>query len=179
MNCSHRLSAVTFKLYMIFLHCRGYLCQHSWSCLWCLSFFVSYNFTATCYPYTDQGKCIFMRNKNYHLLHVVRNCVKKKIVKTCVVDGKEIFGLTASSEAQGRIVGSAETAPQKFSSTGTVCTNPTIFPWGSKVTLTHVWQLHSKNQSRSQLRLTRVTLGTLGTRFSFYPKVTPKNPFAI
>lgn len=59
-----------------------------------------------------------MRNKNYHLLHVVRNCVKQKIVKTYVVDGKEIFGLTASSEAQGRIVGLAETAPQKFSSTG-------------------------------------------------------------
>lgn len=126
MDCSHRLSTVKFKLYMIVLHCREYSCQHSWSCLWCLSFFVSYNFTATCYPYTDQGKCIFMRNKNYHLLHVVRNCVKKKIVKTYVVDGKEIFGLTASSEAQGRTVGSAETAPQKFSSTGRAFVTPFV-----------------------------------------------------
>lgn len=126
MDCSHRLSAVIFKLYMIVLHCREYSCQHSWSCLWCLSFFVSYNFTATCYPCTDQGKCIFMRNKNYHLLHVVRNCVKKKIVKTYVVDGKEIFGLTASSGAQGRTVGSAETAPQKFSSTGRAFVTPFV-----------------------------------------------------
>ena len=107
-------------MYMIVLHCREYSCQHSWSCLWCLSFFVSYNVTATCYPYTDQGKCIFMRNTNYHLLHVVRNCVKKKIVKTYVV------GLTASSEAQGRIVGSAETAPQKFSSTGRAFVAPFV-----------------------------------------------------
>ena len=54
------------------------------------------------------------------LLHVVRNCVKKKIVKTYVV------GLTASSEAQGRIVGSAETAPQKFSSTGRAFVAPFV-----------------------------------------------------
>ena len=55
---------------------------------------------------------------------VVQNCVKKKIVKTYVVDGKEIFGLTASSEAQGRIVGSAETTPQRFSSTGRASVAP-------------------------------------------------------
>ena len=126
MDCSHRLSAVTFKFYVIALHCREYSCQHSWSCLWCLSFFVSDNFTATCYPYTDQGKCIFMRNENYHLIHLVRNCVKKKIVKTYVVDGKEIFGLTASLETQGRTVGSVETVSQKLSSTGRAFVAPFV-----------------------------------------------------